>query len=81
MYVYIMTEPRLWTVGFFDPDGKWHTDSDHGDRENAARRVAYLNGAKEFSDDSDDMSHPVTDCAFCEHDPAVCNDGDKCQLR
>lgn len=45
MYVYIQTEPGLWTVGFFDPDGKWHTDSDHGDRESAARRVAYLNGA------------------------------------
>lgn len=44
MYVYIRSEPGLWTVGFYGPDGTWHTDSDHGDREEAARRVAWLNG-------------------------------------
>lgn len=45
MYVYIRTEPQLWTVGFYAPDGKWHSDSDYGDSEEAADRVAYLNGA------------------------------------
>lgn len=45
MYVYIRSEPGLFTVGFYDPRGKWHTDSDHEDREKAARRVAWLNGA------------------------------------
>lgn len=44
MYVYIRSEPNLWTVGFYDPDGKWKTDSDHTDREEAAKRVHYLNG-------------------------------------
>lgn len=44
MYVYIQSEPNLWTVGFYDPDGIWHSDSDHSDREAAARRVHYLNG-------------------------------------
>ena len=46
MYVYIQTEPKLWTVGFYGPDGEWHNDSDYGysDREEAAERVAYLNG-------------------------------------
>lgn len=34
MYVYIRSEENLWTVGFYDPTGKWH--SDHGDREEAA---------------------------------------------
>ena len=46
-YVYIRSEPGLWTVGFYAPDGKWHTDSDHGNREEAARRVAYLNGGQQ----------------------------------
>lgn len=44
MYVYIKTEPRLWTVGFYDPNGKWHPESDHDNPEAAAKRVNYLNG-------------------------------------
>lgn len=43
-WVYLKTEPRLWTVGFFAPDGSWHTDSDHGSKEDAAQRVILLNG-------------------------------------
>ena len=35
---------NLYTVGFYDPAGKWHPDSDHTDQEIAAERVAYLNG-------------------------------------
>ena len=45
MYVYIQTEPGLFTVGFYDPKGKWHPDGDYTSREAAGRRVAYLNGA------------------------------------
>jgi hypothetical protein len=44
MYVYIRSERRLWTVGFYDPDGKWHPESDHEWPQVAAARVAYLNG-------------------------------------
>jgi hypothetical protein len=44
MYVYIQSEPGLWTVGFFDPEGKWHSESDHAEKEKAARRTAWLNG-------------------------------------
>ena len=44
MYVYIETEHNLWTVGFYDPKGVWHPDSDHDNREEATKRVAYLNG-------------------------------------
>lgn len=46
MYVYILSEPGLYTVGFYDPSGRWHPDSDHNDRDKAAERVAYLNGQK-----------------------------------
>ena len=46
MYVYIKSEAQLWTVGFYDPKGKWQPESDHSDRESAADRVAYLNGEK-----------------------------------
>ena len=45
MWVYIESEPGLWTVGFYDPSGEWHPDSDHTSRESAGKRVAYLNGA------------------------------------
>ena len=43
-WIYIKAEPYVYTVGFFDPDGKWHTDSDHERRDEAAKRCNYLNG-------------------------------------
>jgi len=43
-YVYIQSEPGLFTVGFYDPSGRWQAESDHGSRGEAADRVAYLNG-------------------------------------
>lgn len=44
MYVYLRSEPQLWTVGFYDPSGKWIAESDHDTPDAAAKRVAYLNG-------------------------------------
>lgn len=44
MYVYIKSEPNLWTVGFYRPDGQWEPESDYGSSEKAAERVAWLNG-------------------------------------
>jgi hypothetical protein len=44
-YVYIRSEPGLWTVGFYRPDGKFEPESDHRDPEEAAKRVAWLNGS------------------------------------
>lgn len=46
VWVYIRSEPNLYTVGFYDPDGKWHPDSDYNSREEAAKRCHYLNGGK-----------------------------------
>ncbi|WP_431030321.1 hypothetical protein [Lysinibacillus sp. LZ02] len=46
-WVYIQSEPGLYMVGYYALDGEWHTDSDHGKREEAAERVHYLNGGKE----------------------------------
>jgi hypothetical protein len=43
-YVYIQTESNLFTVGFYDPSEKWHPESDHETKEEAAKRVHYLNG-------------------------------------
>lgn len=50
-WVYIQSETPseapphgLFTVGHYAPDGTWHSDSDHNTREEAADRVAYLNG-------------------------------------
>jgi len=44
MYVYIESEAGLWTVGFYDPIGKWHPESDHDSKVKAAARVHYLSG-------------------------------------
>lgn len=47
-WIYILSEHgpdyNLYTVGFYDPNGKFQGDSDHNDREEAAKRVHYLNG-------------------------------------
>ena len=44
-YVYLKSEAGLWTVGFYEPNGKWHPESDHSSAQTAADRVAVLNGA------------------------------------
>jgi len=44
-YVYIRSEPSLWTVGFYRPDGTWEPESDHDNTRDAAARVAWLNGS------------------------------------
>jgi hypothetical protein len=44
VYVYLQTEPQLWTVGHYEPDGKWIAESDHYTTESAAKRVHWLNG-------------------------------------
>lgn len=45
-WVYIRSEPNLFTVGFYSPDGDWHPDSDYASQKEAAERVRYLNGGK-----------------------------------
>jgi len=44
MYVYIRSGHELYTVGFYDPKGNWISESDHRSSEDAAKRVAWLNG-------------------------------------
>ena len=34
----------LWTAGFYSPGDKWNPESDHDNKEEAAKRVAWLNG-------------------------------------
>jgi len=43
-WLYLQSEPGLFTVGFYRPDGRWEPESDHDSREKAAERVHYLNG-------------------------------------
>lgn len=49
-YVYIQSELRLFTVGFYTPDGHWEPESDHPTRGEAADRVAWLNGSGKNND-------------------------------
>ena len=35
---------RTYTVGFYNPDGKWHSDSDHDSKADAGLRCNFLNG-------------------------------------
>ena len=42
----------LYTVGFYQPDGKFNPVSDHHDVKIAEQRVHYLNGGKEAGDAS-----------------------------
>lgn len=53
MYVYIRTETGLWTVGHYDPAGKFIPESDHTSTEAAARRVMKLNGGTDEHTDGE----------------------------
>jgi hypothetical protein len=44
-WVYIQSEPNLYTVGFYSPDGKWNTDSDWPTKSEASLKVSFLNGS------------------------------------
>lgn len=46
MWVYIKSEPGVWTVGFYSPDGEWHAESDWPSDNEAACRVNFLNGGQ-----------------------------------
>lgn len=43
-FVLVRSEEKLWTVGHYDPDGRWISHQDHGSKEEAYRQVHYLNG-------------------------------------
>ena len=47
MYVYIRSEPGLYTVGFYRPNGDWEPESDHESTYAAAERAAWLNGSRQ----------------------------------
>jgi len=47
MWVYLQSEPRLWTVGHYDPQGRFIAESDHSSPEEAAKRAHWLNGGKD----------------------------------
>ena len=44
MYIYIKSEPQLYTVGFYKPDGSCEAESDWDNTEDAAKRCNFLNG-------------------------------------
>ena len=46
MWVYIKSEPGVYAVGFFSPDGNWHPEpgGDFSQPQQARERVSYLNG-------------------------------------
>ena len=46
MWVYIKTEDNLWTVGYYDPHGVWHSVKDFDSSYDAAEYVHYLNGGQ-----------------------------------
>jgi hypothetical protein len=63
MYVYIQsdTNPDLYTVGFYDPNGNWQPESDHRSARNAAEQVAWLNGYHNESSDLPDLEQYCRD--------------------
>lgn len=56
MYVYLKTNYGVWTVGFYDPKGKWHPESEEYSPQQAAKRVAWLNGKQISTFDSDRLT-------------------------
>ena len=63
-WVYIRTEPGLYTVGFYGPGGKWNPDSDHATQDEARQRTHWLNGGNHDTETLN--THPAaTYCKLC----------------
>jgi hypothetical protein len=43
-WIYIKTEPALWSVGHYNPNGEFIAESDWTTPDKAAARINYLNG-------------------------------------
>jgi hypothetical protein len=54
VFVYVQSEPTLWTVGHYDPQGEWHPESDHDETDKAAARVHWLNGGGDDDEETPD---------------------------
>lgn len=48
MWIYKKTDTKMWTVGYYKPDGDWRPESDHNKKVCAAKRVSFLNGGRSF---------------------------------
>ncbi len=59
MYVYrdFHKEAGCYTVGFYTPEGRWESESDHETKEEAADRVHWLNGGNETKEANPFISH------------------------
>lgn len=57
MYIYMMTEKNVWTVGFYSPDDEWIPESDYSSIEEAEKRARDLN--------SENVEEKQS-CEFCE---------------
>jgi hypothetical protein len=57
-YVYTNSEPGLWTVGYYAPNGEWIAESDHDSPGKAAARVNFLNGSAPDYDGSGSPKAP-----------------------
>jgi hypothetical protein len=83
MYVYIQSEPELWTVGFYKPDGTWFAESDHGSDDDAANRVHWLNGGALMTAVPVPMPTPTPStylCTVCHKNPVDADAGiDTCR--
>lgn len=44
MYIYKKTGKQVFTVGYYDPGGKFVTETVHTEKDDAAKRIHYLNG-------------------------------------
>jgi hypothetical protein len=51
LYRQVQSEPCcLWSVGFYDPKGQWHPESEYAWPHEAAKRVRWLNGGTNDSE-------------------------------
>jgi len=47
IHTYLKSEPQLWTVGYYDPQGQWIPLQDFDTQQQAQAKVNYLNGGSD----------------------------------
>lgn len=84
-----LKEAGCYTVGYYDPKGKWEPESDHSTAEAAANRVVFLNGGpvngyllaalKRLMDERNPFVSDTENCECGECGDGHDNDGNVCE--
>lgn len=80
-FVFLKSESNLYTVGYYDPGGKWVPVSDQDSAAEAAAMVSQLNGGHSAIARCDRCNCELSNCGDPDEDGIPSLDCEPCRLR